>query len=77
MKQQEEKIKKQEDLRLEAERKMVEMQAQLDEKIQNKVKEKVMEIDDQYKKENDALREQIAMIQGNFQDMKSNLFRNE
>ena len=45
--------------------------------MENEMEKKMAVLDRQYKKENKELKSKIEQMQGSFQDMQSNLYKNE
>ena len=62
---------------LEAERKLAELEDVMRRKLESEMNQKMQVIDEQYKRENNDLKTQIEIIKGNYQDMRTNLYKNE
>ena len=53
------------------------MQAQFKRMMEEELSKKMDVLDQQYKKENQELKNQIEKMQGSFKDMRTNLYKNE
>jgi phage host-nuclease inhibitor protein Gam len=72
-----EKQRLQAEVDLEAERKLAELEDVMRRKLESEMNQKMQVIDEQYKRENNDLKTQIEIIKGNYQDMRTNLYKNE
>ena len=61
----------------EAQAKIIAMQEEFKRMMEDEMEKKMAVLDRQYKKENKELKSRIEQMQGSFQDMQSNLYKNE
>ena len=53
------------------------MQEEFKRMMDDEMETKIKKLDQQYKRENNELKSKIEQMQGSFQDMQSNLYKNE
>lgn len=81
MRQFEEKLKKEmeekEKARIDAEKQMDLMKNEMSNVVEQQLESKIGQIDAKYQMEKNELHEQIANIKGSYNDLRSNLYKNE